>query len=188
VATVTEDEVMAPEVVNEDRLYEFVDGRRSEKSVGYREILLANRLCFFINKMILEQGLGIAAVEALIDLGQAGRSQLRPDLAFVSADRWPVDSPETAENAWPVVPDLAVEVVSPTNTAQEIEDKTVAYLAAGVRLVWIIYPTTGRIYAHEGLTAVRVITRDGELDGGAVLPGFRLPMSKLFPARTDRPA
>lgn len=79
-----------------------------------------------------------------------------------------------------VVPELAVEVVSSTNSANEVEEKVVEYLKVGVSLVWVVYPTTGRIYVHDGSSTVRVVSGDGELDGGDVLPGFRLRLIELF--------
>jgi Uma2 family endonuclease len=84
------------------------------------------------------------------------------------------------DNAWDVVPDLAVEVISPHDLAEEILQKVVEYFQAGVRLVWIVYPQQRLVYVHESLTQVRCLTQTEELDGGAVLPGFRLPLANLF--------
>jgi Uma2 family endonuclease len=79
-----------------------------------------------------------------------------------------------------VLPDICVEVVSPNDLADEIETKINEYFEAGVRLVWIVYPRHERCYVHEPTRQVRCLTRDDSLDGGAVLPGFILPLSELF--------
>ncbi len=78
------------------------------------------------------------------------------------------------------MPNLAIEVVSPSNTAMEIEDKLQEYFAAGVQLVWVVYPRHRRIYVHESLTQLRILQEQDDLEGGTVLPGFRLNVGKFF--------
>jgi Uma2 family endonuclease len=104
-------------------------------------------------------------------------------VAFVSYPRWPEDHVPRAE-AWDVVPDLAVEVISPTNLAEEIDDKLTDYFAAGVRMVWVLFPGSGRLYVYRSPEQVAGLDRSDELDGGDVLPGFRLPITTLFEAVT----
>jgi Uma2 family endonuclease len=105
----------------------------------------------------------------------------RPDIAFVSFERWASDRPMSSrDNAWDVVPDLAVEVISPTDLAQQLLQKVLEYFQAGVRLVWVVYPEQRQIYSYESPTQIRVLTVDDTLDGGEVLPGFQLPLNKLF--------
>jgi Uma2 family endonuclease len=82
--------------------------------------------------------------------------------------------------AWEVVPDLAVEVVSPSNTAIEVVKKLGDYFRAGVRQVWVIYPVQQFIYVYTSLADIRVLQPGDDFDGGAVLPGFRLAVSTLF--------
>ena len=72
--------------------------------------------------------------------------------------------PELA--AWDVVPNLAIEVVSPTNTANGVMEKTKEYFEAGVERVWVIYPEFAEIYDYDSPTSVRILTRDQTLDGG----------------------
>jgi Uma2 family endonuclease len=69
----------------------------------------------------------------------------RPDLAFISHERWPLERRAPMAAAWEVVPDLAVEVVSPTNTANDVQDKVRDYCRAGVRLLWVVYPLHGLV-------------------------------------------
>jgi len=77
-------------------------------------------------------------------------------------------------------PDLAVEVVSPDDTADAIEDKVIEYLDAGTQLVWVVHPRTRTVTVYRSLKNVRVLTRDEMLDGDDVLPGFTVPVKELF--------
>ena len=110
----------------------------------------------------------------------------RPDIAFISFERWPQDRvlPYKDEPA-DVVPDVMVEVASPNDKAEELQSKVYEYLEAGARLVWIAFPALRVIYSYESPDHVRQYKTDDELDGGTVLPGFRVPMAKLFPEVTD---
>ena len=114
-ATLMEAEVPAPGWGDGDPLYEIIDGRRREKAVGYLEILLANRLCYFLNKLVMERGLGVSAVETFLELKEGDRHQLRPDLVYVSSERWSPSRPTPPGNAWPVVPEIVVGVPGPNS-------------------------------------------------------------------------
>jgi Uma2 family endonuclease len=101
----------------------------------------------------------------------------RPDLAYVSRQRW---QRPTQTGAWTVVPDLAVEVISPTNRAPEVLQKIDEYFAAGVRLVWVIYCEPRKVYVYRSNLDIQVLAPQDTLDGDAVIPGFSLPVAKLF--------
>ncbi len=107
----------------------------------------------------------------------------RPDVAFVSYKRWPSAVVERAP-AWNVVPDLAVEIVNPANLAEEIDNKITDYFHAEARLVWGFYPDSVRVYVYRLPTHVRIPERTNTLDGGEVLPGFRLAIAQLYEAVT----
>ena len=79
-----------------------------------------------------------------------------------------------------VAPDLAVEVVSPNDSSSDVTDKVGAYLNAGVRLVWVVYPRKRQVHVHQPGGDVRIVFGDGALDGEQVLPGFRLPLAELW--------
>ncbi|HEX8204021.1 MAG TPA: Uma2 family endonuclease [Isosphaeraceae bacterium] len=164
--------------------YEVVNGRRVEiPPMSAYAAKVASRLVTELNIQARAHQLGEAVVETLFRLPLAedrGRNR-QPDIAFVSYDRWPVDRPQPEDaNAWDVVPDLAVEVISPSNLAGETLDKVLEYLRAGVRLVWVVYPRQRMIFAFESPTLVRALARADTLEGGPVLPGFRLPLANLF--------
>lgn len=78
------------------------------------------------------------------------------------------------------MPDLAVEVVSPTNTYGEVVDKVAEYLRAGVRSVWVVYPLGQTVSVHDGSRRVMIFRGVDELDGDEILPGFRLRLNDLF--------
>jgi Uma2 family endonuclease len=101
-----------------------------------------------------------------------------PDVAFISLARQPQPCLET----WnPQAPDLAVEVVSPSDEPRDITDKVVNYLAAGV-IVWIIYPDKQQVKVCEPGQPTRTLNPGDVLDGGGVLPGFTLALSDIFAA------
>ena len=77
-------------------------------------------------------------------------------------------------------PDLAVEVVSPSNSASDIQAKIFDYLDAGARLVWVVYPETRTVAVHRTRAEARFLTDADALDGGDALPGFRLEVARLF--------
>ena len=116
------------------------------------------------------------------------RRNRRPDVAFISFDRWPDDRPMPYRgNPVDVVPDLIVEVVSPTDEADDLVAKAHEYLEAGTRLVWLVYPRSRVVHAYTSPTAVRVFTAADELVAEPILPGFRVPMAHLFPPAIPEP-
>ena len=131
------------------------------------------------------RNLGRSLVEALFELPLKDRSRnRRPDMAFVSFDRWPRSRPLPTEgNTWSVVPDLAVEFVSPSEGADELIEKARDYLDAGVKCVWIAYTRQRYVLEFESLTRVRGLTETDELDGKDILPGFRVSVASLFQPR-----
>jgi Uma2 family endonuclease len=171
---------------DEASFYEFVDGRWIETpTMSYFASLVASRLNNSLSIHIDQQTPcpGQVVVEALfrIPLPKDASRKRCPDVAFVSSERWPIDRPMSPyEDAWDVVPDLAVEVVSPSDIAQNLLGKVNEYFQAGVRLVWVVYPVQRCIHVYEAWNRIRVVTETDELDGGEVLPGFRRSLDGLF--------
>lgn len=162
--------------------YEVIDGVRVEREpMGAFETVLASWLCHVMNSFAAGKKLGLAVNEVLFVLNAARSLHRRPDVAFVSYARWPT-SMVAREPAWNIVPDLAVEIVSPTNLAAEIDRKITDYFQAGVRLVWVFYPDSGRVYVYQSPTRVGIHERTDTLDGGEVLPGFQLSIAGLYEA------
>jgi Uma2 family endonuclease len=174
----------APPAVGDEGFYEIIDGRRVElPPMSAYATLIAFEVGRRLGNFAEANNLGLAVTEMLFHLALPVDRNRRPDAAFVSYERWAKGRPMVRrDNAWDVVPDLAVEVVSPTDLAEELIDKLDEYFRAGVRLVWVIYPGTRLLYVYESLTSVRGLTHTDEVDGGAVLKGFRLPVDSFFPA------
>lgn len=183
-ATVTAlelESVAAPPTEDGGR-YEIINGQRVElPPMSAYAGILASLLVSKLNAFADEGDSGRAVVDMLFRLFPTDRRNRRPDAAFVSYQRWPKDRPyPRSENAWDVVPELAVEVVSPTDCAEDLVEKIEEYFRAGVQLAWVVYPRRSIVHVYEALTHVRGLTRADVLDGGAVLPGFRLPLMTLF--------
>lgn len=102
-----------------------------------------------------------------------------PDVAFISKAKQREPSHEAYN---PQAPDLVVEVVSPTDTPKDITDKVANYLAAGT-VAWVIHPEKQEAKVYQPGLPVKTILLDGVLDGGDVLPGFKLPLKDIFTER-----
>jgi Uma2 family endonuclease len=148
-------------------------------------IQVANRLNRTVTLYLATNDIGDTAVEQLfrIPLPEDRSRNRRPDMAYISYERWPKSRPfPFTGNAWDVVPDIAVEVVSPGDAADELIAKAREYLRGGVRLVWIVYPLAQEIHAYmPGVRDVRVYFATDELDAGDLLPGFHTSVGALFP-------
>jgi len=166
-----------------EALYEIVNGERREiPHMGALAGAIASVLVYYLNGFAVEHKLGLAMMEVLFRL-RPGRPSRRPDIAYVSFERWHLTTPPTTDPPeFDLAPNLAVEVVSPSNAAEEIEDKIQEYFDAGVELVWVIYPRHRRIYVYDSPTHNRILVETDELDGGKVLPDFRLRIADLFAA------
>ena len=101
-----------------------------------------------------------------------------PDIEFTSADRLPLD--ERVRGYSEVVPDLVVEVVSPSDSPRQVYDKTHMWLNHGVSLVWVVDPETRTIDVYQSGTATVSLTEEDSLDGGQVIPGFTMPVADVF--------
>ena len=171
--------------VNErgDTLCELVDGLLVEKGMGYTESNLALILAGFLRAFIVPRNLGLLS-------GESGMMRLFPglvrvpDLAFASWDRIPGRRYPTEAIAG-FVPDLAIEVLSRSNTKKEMTRKRREYFQAGVRLVWEVDPRARTVAVYEVPERPTVLEIGQTLDGGQVLPGFALPVADLF-ADLDR--
>jgi Uma2 family endonuclease len=152
--------------------------------MGARQISLAMRLAMFLCNFADPKKLGQVVNEALFSLRE-GHTERKPDVAFISAERWPFDLEGPQSNAWAVVPNLAVEVISPTNTYDEIRQKIEEYFLAGVEVVWVISTALKQIEVFDAARNYRLITINEVLNGEPVLSGFELPLQNLFSKRYE---
>ncbi|MFI5454919.1 MAG: Uma2 family endonuclease [Isosphaerales bacterium] len=180
-STVRPDQLEYPTNLGEpDGLYEVIDGRFVEKPMGAYECSLAAVICCALSRYAEDNRLGRTLPEMIFDLRPTVDRERRPDVAYVSFKRWGRDRRVPQTRSWAVVPELAVEIVSPTNTADEVAEKLEEYFKVGIRRVWVVYPRQLKVYAYTSPTEVRVLALGDELDGGDVLPGFRLALHDLF--------
>ena len=107
---------------------------------------------------------------------QVGERVMKPDVAFVSTARLTGDKTK----GFPIPPDLAVEVVSPSDVQSRVVEKTLAYLNAGTRLVWVLEPVSQTVTVYRSETDIGMLTRDDILTGGDVVPEFSCSVAHLF--------
>ncbi len=160
------------------RLYELVDGTLVEKGMGFQESLLAAALIGFLRAFVIPRNLGVvSAPDGSIRLFP-GLVRI-PDVSFASWDRFP-DGKVPEEPIPDLAPDLAIEVLSKSNTRPEMKRKRGEYFAVGVRLVWEVdrKQRTISVYTPDG--SVTVLKGTQKLKGGDVLPGFSLKLTDLF--------
>ena len=178
--TATEDDVIAIHA-REKRLCELVDGVLVEKPMGYEESRLAIELGFILVGFLRGHDLGTVA-------GEAGMMQLMPglvripDVSFVLWEHLP----ERYGPIPPMAPDLAVEVLSESNTPAEMERKLREYFAAGTQLVWYFDLKTRTVTVYTAPDRSTVLGESETLDGGNVLPGLVIPLRELFERASRR--
>ncbi len=159
---------------------ELIDGVLVEKAVGYLESRLAVRLIAVLEAFVNAHKLGIVLGEGGTLRILAGQVRV-PDVCFISRGQFP--GGELPDVPIPgIAPDLAIEVLSRSNTRREMQRKLNDYFTAGVRLVWYIDPQdkTCRIYTSPD--NCETLGESGTLDGDDVLPGFTLKLTDLFAA------
>ncbi len=160
--------------------YELVKGELITMApASPRHGRVAMQLGRLLANHVAEHQLGeVYAAESGFKLAQDPDTVRAPDLSFIVRERIPPR--EEQDGFWAIAPDLVAEVVSPYDTAQDVQTKVVEWLAAGVRLVWVVYPDERMVTEYRSLTQVRVLTEEDSLDGGDVVPGFTCPLSELF--------
>jgi Uma2 family endonuclease len=171
--------------VPDDILYEEVDGKIVEKTLGATEVVIVSILNQHLGMFARTHRLGRVVAEMIFRIDVTKDLQRRPDVAFISHARWPYNRRVPNVPVWDMVPDLAIEVVSPTNTAFEVQQKIHEYFDAGVNQLWIVYPPQRGVYVYASTTRIEVLQIGQDLDGGDLLPGFRLSLATLFEDEAD---
>jgi len=175
--TVEEFDQFVAQPENTDRLFEYIGGEVIEVVSNQRASAIAYRLGVFIGMYLLQNQVGGVATGADGGYVIAGERYI-PDIAFVSAAR----QTEPSDRAYsPIAPDLAVEVLSPSNTPHEMRVKVVNYLSVGTT-VWVVDPDRQQVEVYVPGQPVRKVGLDGVLDGGDVLPGFSVAVREIFQA------
>jgi len=167
-------------IIPDDMLYEVVDGQVVEKKMSARETEIASILVGMLTPYLRTNRLGKVVGEMLFRINPENDLRRRPDVAFISLARWPFNRRVPNVPVWDMVPDLAIEVISESNSAYEVLEKIHEYFAAGVSRVWVVYPDQAEVYLYASPTQIQVLKIGQELDGGDLLPGFHLPVAALF--------
>lgn len=160
--------------------YALVKGELRKMSPGNAEHgAIIVRITVPLGAYVLSHNLGEAfGAETGFVLARKPDTVLAPDLAFVRRDRIP--SSGLPRTFWEGAPDLVVEVVSPSDTYVEVEDKVDSWLELGARLVWVVNPKRRTVTVHRPSQSPHTLTTNDTLDGEDVVPGFRLSVSTIF--------
>ncbi len=169
-------EIITETTLDPDKQYEIVNGQPEEKEMpGARHGGVCGRLAIELGIYLKTNKLGELYPETNFQIG--GNERI-PDLAFVSAARIPPEGePETK---WLLAPDLAVEVISPSDLYEKVYAKAMEYLAAGVKQVWLVSPEHHTITVYRSATDITAFPGESELVSEDLLPGFRCPLREIF--------
>jgi len=180
--TATERDVLAIHA-REKHLCELIDGILVEKPMRYEESLIAIEIARLLGNWVRKRKLGLVAGEG--GMLKLARGLVRiPDVSFVSYDRLP--GRRSPGRPIPnLAPNLAVEVLSESNTGSEMERKLVNYFNAGVELVWLVDPKTRTATVYTSPSESTLVLSNQSLTGGMVLPGFKLKLKTLFAILDD---
>jgi Uma2 family endonuclease len=169
---------------HENRLCELVDRTLVEKPMGVLESCLAGDIIRLLGSFVAEHDLGIiTAPDGTLRL-MPGLVRM-PDVAFISWKQLPKRK-YSNEPIASLIPELAVEVLSESNTRGEMKRKLKEYFLAGTQLVWIVDPVQRTVDVHTAPDQLIRLREGDVLDGDTLLPGFRLSLERLF-ARVEKP-
>lgn len=175
--TATVDDVLEIEA-HEGLLCELVDGVLVEKPMGFSESRIASLLITALTTFVERLDMGVVTGESGMIRMPANLVRI-PDVAYFRWSRFP-GRMLPKEGAPEVTPDLAVEILSKSNTAREMERKLGEYFAVGTKMAWFIDPLTRTATVHTSPTKPMIIGAGGTLEGGKILPGFKITLAALF--------
>lgn len=166
--------------------FELVDGELVEMpGTGALHNLIVGVFYQLLSSYVDEHDLGLVFSDGTSYIMRRNPDLLRiPDVSFLSWGSVPEEG--APEGYWTVAPDLAVEIVSPNDRADDVHDKVLEYLDSGVRLVLVLWPKSRTVTVYVPGIAARELGTDDEFDGGEVLPGFRVRVAELFAVRRSR--
>ncbi len=177
----TEADLLA--LADDERHYELVRGDLLMMSPASPvQGRYAERLSRALGQYVEDHDLGeVYTAEPGFELAAEPEKTVRaPDVAFVRKERIPPADQQAG--FWPLAPDLAVEVISPSETAASVQAKVQDYLAAGTQLIWLVYPDSTIVVEYQPPAQIRQYSRADTLDGGTVIPGFQYALARLFRA------
>ena len=168
------------EMPQDGKRYELIQGKLHMMSPSRNEHgRITVRLTWRIAQHVEREDLGVVFAAETGFLLQTNPDTVRaPDLAFVTKARQTAAG--SVEGYWPGAPDLAVEVVSPNDSFSEVEEKTLAWLAAGARVVWIVDPRQRHVTVYRDRDDIVVLDRDATLAAPDLFPGWQVRVGEIF--------
>ncbi|HSI37022.1 MAG: Uma2 family endonuclease [Phycisphaerae bacterium] len=176
---ITPEELLAmPDAVD----FELVDGQLVERQMGFESSEIAARIIGILIAFLRGKHLGrIAGADGSYQCFPTAPKKVRkPDVSLIRTGRLPNE--KSPEGHCPIAPDLAVEVISPNDLAEEVEEKVNEYLAVGVPLIWVVSPASKTVRAHRpgSPSAATVYTATDTITGEDVIPGFTCRVGEFF--------
>jgi len=162
-------------LANDYQSYEYIKGElvpMPPPTMEHGEI--NSNIHFLLKAHVRQYQLGRTYIaETTFRVGESGR---KPDVAFVSQDRLP----ENRRQASPLPPDLAIEVVSPSDTVYDVLEKASEYLDAGTQMVWVIEPIFKTVTVYRSSNDIKIFTQNDMLTGEDVVEGFQCAVAEIF--------
>jgi len=155
--------------------YEFVEGKLKPMSVPTIEHgQIGVKIIVLLHSYVEANKLGrVYSLDTTFRVGESGR---KPDIAFLLQEHIPDNKRQTS----PIPPDLAVEIVSPSDALYDIQEKVFEYLDSGTQLVWVIEPVGQTVVVYRSRTDIKVLTAKDTLTGEDVIKGFQCSVAEIF--------
>ncbi|MDX2040864.1 MAG: Uma2 family endonuclease [Acidobacteriota bacterium] len=161
---------------DDDLDYEIVDGEKEVKMAGAKH----GEICAQVTGELFGylKANKVGKLYSSNTTFQIGANERMPDIAFVSAARIPEEG--TPATKWEIPPDLAIEVISPNDVWEKVNEKVREYFAAGVQQVWLVSQLQQQVMIYDSPTQIRIVTPDEDLTGEVLLPGFKCRVADFF--------
>lgn len=174
--TIAEFEQFLKHPDNRERRFELIDGAIVERVRSEENELIVANFALYVGRFVIKRGLGRIVLDTYHHAPNDEYNDLLPDIALTRKERL---QPVVSKGAVPQIPDLVIEVPARGACAEDFQAKVQYYLAYGAALVWLAHPAACSI-AVCTQNKVRLLRKDGVLDGGNLLPGFSLPVRDIF--------
>jgi Uma2 family endonuclease len=162
-----------------DGRYELVNGELVNMgNSGMEHGYIASNLIFFLSGLVRSQKVGVICDSSTAFTMKTGNKR-SPDLSFIARERLQ-GVKRLPKGYFQGSPDLAVEILSPSNTVEEIHDRILEFFENGTRLVWVIHPDEQYVLVYHSSSPDRLLRLEDLLDGEDVVPGFSLAVAELF--------
>ncbi len=167
-----------------DVLYELVNGKLVEKDVSAYAAWITALLSRHLANVGDDNRLGLVTTETVFILDSTRRLRRRPDVAFVSAEKWPPTAPPPPTGEWDLIPDIAIEITSPHDGIAKVMRKVREYFQYGVREVWVVNPEARVVQVSRSVNDLHTYSAGDDVRSD-MIPGWSLPVSELLPHEID---